>query len=144
MTTPTDAWTAVLSAAAATTHDATGTAALARAGEALRLTWSTGGAVRADTADDELWWLRLAEAVAEAADDLDLLPAAPPVLLGTGPAPAANLPDTTVLRRAVGGLLATARDALHGYAAQDLPGADTVAAVLAWRSAAEAASAGTR
>jgi hypothetical protein len=143
MTTPTEDWAAVLDTATGTTHAATGTAALVRAGEALRLAWATAGAARADTADDELWWLRLAEAVADAADDLDLLPGAPAVLLGAGPAPAADLPDTPALRQAVAGLLAAAQQALRGYTAQDLPAAQTVAAALAWRSTLKAASAGT-
>jgi len=143
MTTPTEDWAAVLAAAAAATHPATGPAAVARAGEALRLAWATAGAVRADTADDELWWQRLAEAVADAADDLDLLPGAPAVLLGGGPAPAANLPDTAALRQAVAGLLAAAQHTLRGYTARDLPAAQTVAAALAWRSTLKAASAGS-
>jgi hypothetical protein len=142
MTTPIEAWSVVLADATAATQDVTGREALVRAGEALRLAWATGGLVRADAADDELWWLRLAEAIANAADDLDLLPGAPAVLVGTGPAPAAELPDDPTLRQLTGDLLEAVRDALHGYAGQNLSGPETAAAALAWRSAARAASAG--
>jgi len=143
MTTPIEAWTTVLASATAAGHEVGAADAPARAGDALRLAWATGGSVRADTADDELWWLRLAEAIAEAADNLDLLPGAPAVLLGTGSAPAAELPDAPTLRHAVGGLLGAAQNALRRYARQDLSGAETVAAALAWRSAAKAASVGS-
>jgi hypothetical protein len=141
MTTPTNSWAGVLAAAAAGFHAAGGRTAVERAGEGLRLAWATDGAVLSDTADGELWWLRLSEAIAETADDLDLLPGAPGVRLGTGPAPAADLADTPTLRQAVGDLLAAVHDALRGYASQTLSGADTMAAALAAGSAARAVSA---
>jgi hypothetical protein len=141
MTTRTEGWPGVLAAAATATRAATGRAALKRASEGLRLAWATDGVVLSDTADGELWWLRLSEAIAETADDLDLLPGAPGVRLGTGPAPAADLADTPMLRRAVGDLLAAVHDALRGYASQTLSGAEAMAAALAAGSAARAASA---
>jgi hypothetical protein len=130
-------WAGVLVAAASVT----GQDDLERAGEGLRLAWATEGAVRADTAANELWWLRLAEAIVETAADLDLIPGSPGVGLGTGPGPRGQLPDTPGLRRAILELLAAVRDTLAGYAGHELSGAETIAVALARRSAARAASA---
>jgi hypothetical protein len=139
MTTSTPDWYGALAEATAAARAAAGPEVPARAADGLRLAWATEGAVRAGSPAAELWWLRLAEALAGAADDLDLVPAAPAVRLGTAPTPAA-LTDTADLRQAVADLLAAVADALAGHAASTESGAGRLAAVLAAGSAAWAAA----
>src|SRR6266568_6548628 len=100
-----DRWASVLAAASSAAGAAAG---LGWAAEALRLVWATEGAVRAATADGELSWLRLAEAVTAAADNFELIPGAPAVGFGVAsrPLPAGPLSDAPALRRAVADLLA--------------------------------------
>jgi hypothetical protein len=100
-------------------------------GVGLRLAWATEGAVMAATARRELWWQRLAEAVAHAAADIDLLPGGPGVRLGTGPAPAGLLTDTAGLRDAVRRLLSSMRDALDQRADRTGPAGERLAVALA-------------
>jgi len=136
-------WQGLLTAAAGTTRTATGPAALASAGEALRLAWATTGAARAGSPDGQLWWLRLAEAIAETADELELVPGAPLLPLGTGPAPDDAVTDTPASRAALLGLLTAARDALARHAGTAQSGAEKLAATLAADAAARAVTAGS-
>jgi hypothetical protein len=124
-------WIDVLTTAVGVTSSATGPATLDRATDALRLAWATEGAVDGRTADDEIWWLRLAEAIADTIDRLEQVPAVGVVPLGTGPAPAAALTDTADLRRAVCALLIAAHRALHAYAAAARTAADGTAVAAA-------------
>src|SRR5947207_741485 len=105
-------WIELLSDAARNA-DGDPAAVLRAASDRLCLVWTTEIAVQAATADGELWWLRLAEQVLAAADDLELIPQAPAVAFGTGPAPTGPLPDTPALRRAVHTLLRAVRNALR-------------------------------
>ena len=128
-------WPSLLTAAAGATRTATGPAALAVAGEALRL-------ARAGTPEGQLWWLRLTEAIAETAEELELVPGAPLLPLGTGLAPGDVLVDSPLLRTTLLGLLAAARDALTGYAGQAQSGAEKLAATLAAGAAARVVTTG--
>jgi hypothetical protein len=143
--TPNDAesrWLARLTEAARTTRGRNGQAALARAAVALQLAWATECAVRAASADRELWCLRLAEAIAETADELELVPGAPLVPLGVGAAPDTVLRDSPAVRQALVGLLAAVRDALTGYSRHAYSGREKLAATLVAAAAARAVSAG--
>ena len=135
-------WLGRLAEAARTIGARTGRAALATAAEALQLAWATECAVQVGSADRELWWLRLAEAIAETADELELVPGAPVVPLGVGAAPNAVLPDSPAVRQALVGLLAAVRDALTGYSRQAYSGREKLAATLVAAAAARAVSAG--
>ena len=88
----------------------------------------------------ELWWLRLAEAVAETADAVDLVPGGRPVPWATGLVPAAGLLDTPTLRSAIHDLLAAVQAALGRHAAQARDGRRKLAATLAAVAAAHAAA----
>ncbi len=134
-------WRARLATATRTARVAVGPAALAIAGEALRLAWATGGTVRGADADAELWWLRAGEVIADTGDELDLLHAAPHVKLGTGPTPVAELTDSPELRAALADLLAAVRDALRRYAGQSVSGRERLIATFAVVAAALAVTA---
>jgi hypothetical protein len=136
-------WLGRLAAAACTTRTSGGQSALTTAAKALRLAWATECAVRAGSPDGDLWWLRLAEAIAEAADELELVPGAPVVPLGTGPAPSMPLADGPAVRQALVDLLTAVRDALTGYSRQASSGRDKLAATLAAGAAARAVAAGS-
>jgi hypothetical protein len=111
-------WIDAIAAAAAATR-ASDAPALRRAEAGLRLAWSTiGGVGLVADVDGEMWWLRLAEAVADAADEVDLIPETGGVRLGTGAAPPADLADTPQLRAAVRDLLAAVLAALRDLADQ--------------------------
>jgi hypothetical protein len=137
-------WPAVLADAAAALRRAAGRTALGRVGRGLRLVWAVGGAVCGCDTAAELWWLRLAGMVADAADELDQVPGALGVGLGTDPVLDVAVADTPALRAAVAELLAAAGDAVadHARRAAARPGAGAVAlaAVLAGRATARAAA----
>jgi len=139
----TASWLSLLTAAGSTTRTATRPAALAVAGDALRLAWATTGAARAGSPDGQLWWLRLAEAIAETADELELVPGAPLLPLGTGPTPDDVLTDTPAVQMALLGLLTATRDALTRLAGSAQSGAEKLAATLAADAAARAVTAGS-
>jgi hypothetical protein len=128
-----------LAAAAAITSNDTGAAPLSQAEEGLRLAWATFGAVRSSTAAGELWWLRLAEAVADAADEVDLVPGTLGVRLGTAPVLTPDIPDTPQLRAAVHELLTAVHAVLRSLAARSSDGRQKLAATLAAAAVARAA-----
>jgi hypothetical protein len=134
------AWPGLLTTAAGEARAAAGAAAVSSAAAALRLAWAASGAVQAEDPAGQLWWLRRAEAVAETADELDLIPGAPGTRLGTGQRPAAALADSAELRAALRELLAAIHTALAGHARRARSGRKKLAAALAAEAAGRAAT----
>jgi hypothetical protein len=117
---------------------------LDRACAALRVAWATCCAVRTHGCPALLWWLDMDEAVAAAADALDLVPGCPGVGLGLESAAPDGVADGQRLRAALADLLGAVAIALTGgvsaAAAANGDARVTLAATLAARSTMDAAA----
>ncbi len=130
-------------AAAAANEAPAGQQVLVHAARGLQLAQAVEATVRTAGSDvhDELWWLRLAEALTELAASLDLLAAEAGMHLGAGPTPPGPLPDTPALRAALHALLAAIHETLHRNlcCCPSRDGRRALAAAIACRAAADAA-----
>lgn len=109
-------WMARLAKASRDTRSAPPPTSLDRVLHALRLLWATEGAIESADPGDELWWLRIAEAVATAADRIEAIPEADRAPLSTGPIPGIRLTDTPDLRQLASDLIKAAYETLRRYA----------------------------